>query len=66
MGGIIGILLSMLLVGLGGAIFRVAVVVKPSVIVLAVAFSATVGVFFGIYPAKKAAQEDPIVALRYE
>lgn len=35
-------------------------------IVLAVGFSATIGIFFGYYPAKKAAQMQPIAALRYE
>ena len=41
-------------------------VVSASVVLVSVLFSGAVGVFFGFYPARKASQLDPILALRYE
>ncbi len=65
-GGIIGILAGLgIAYGIGSAM-GASVLVDPSIIVLAVAFTAAVGVFFGFYPARKAAGLNPIDALRYE
>lgn len=65
-GGIIGVASGVGLVSLGGSLLGVGVVVKPTVVIIAVSFSAIVGIFFGLYPASKAAKSDPIDALRYE
>ncbi len=50
LGGIIGVLLAVSLVTAGGAALGLPVVIKPGIILLAVSFSAVVGIFFGIYP----------------
>ena len=66
MGGILGILLgvgaSQLLSKLNGW----PTLVSPAAVVVAFVFSGAVGIFFGYYPARKAARLDPIEALRYE
>jgi putative ABC transport system permease protein len=65
-GGLIGIVLGVA-GSVGIALFsNWPIVVAANSIVLAFAFSAGVGVFFGFYPARKAARLDPIEALRHE
>ena len=66
MGGALGVLLGVGSSQLVSKINGWPVLVSTSAIFGAVAFSAAIGVFFGFYPARKAAQLDPIEALRYE
>ncbi len=66
LGGILGIASG---IGSGygiGKLINMPIAVDPLVIAVAFLFSGAVGVFFGFYPARKAAGLDPIVALRYE
>ncbi|MCE9628315.1 MAG: ABC transporter permease, partial [Candidatus Eisenbacteria bacterium] len=65
-GGIIGILLGSSLALLVGAVSPLPAALSPVAIVLGVIMSTGVGVFFGSYPAARAARLDPIEALRYE
>ncbi len=65
-GGIVGTMTGIGLVMIGGSFISIPIVVNPASIILAVAFAMIIGIFFGYYPAKKAANSDPIDALRYE
>ena len=65
-GGLLGIILGIVASKILSAIKHWPSLISPGSIVLAFLFSAAVGIFFGFYPARKAAALDPIEALRYE
>jgi putative ABC transport system permease protein len=65
-GGVIGIVAGIVGAKILAAVKQWPAVISPSSIMLSFLVSAAVGVFFGFYPARKAAQLDPIDALRYE
>jgi putative ABC transport system permease protein len=66
LGGLFGILLGVGSAQMVTAFTGWTTVISPLVIVLSFTFSAVIGIFFGFYPALKAAALDPIDALRYE
>ena len=65
-GGVVGAVLGVVGAKLVSALANWPTIIPPDAIVLAISFSAAVGIFFGFYPARKAARLDPIQALRYE
>ena len=66
LGGVVGIVLGLTASLLISHFAQWSTMVSPLSILMAFVFSALVGVFFGYYPARKAAYLDPIDALRYE
>ena len=65
-GGLIGIVLGVASAQILGSINHWPVMVSPGAILLALSFSAGVGIFFGFYPAWRAARLNPIESLRRE
>ncbi|MFZ1103709.1 MAG: ABC transporter permease [Hyphomicrobiaceae bacterium] len=66
LGGLIGIVVGLALAGVATRALEVPFVFDPTIVLIAFAFSAIVGVVFGYFPARRAAHLDPIEALRHE
>jgi len=66
LGGLLGVLLGAGVANILHSSLQWNTQVSPASIVLAFGFSAAVGVIFGVWPARRAARLDPILALRYE
>ena len=65
-GGLIGILISVIADLILNTLTSVTMSLNLNIILIAVIFSGSVGIFFGFYPARKASLLNPIDALRYE
>jgi len=66
LGGIIGILLGLVIGNIGVSVMGLPLIINTQIIITAFIFSTFIGVIFGYFPARKAAQMNPIDALRYE
>lgn len=66
LGGVMGVVFGYLLARLAGSLMSSQAIVKTQSVVLAFIVCFIIGVFFGWYPARKAANLNPIDALRYE
>ncbi len=66
LGGLIGVLMGVGISQLIGLVADFKAIVSTGSIILAFSVSSAIGIFFGLYPASKAAALDPIDALRYE
>ncbi|ALJ69601.1 ABC transporter permease [Synechocystis sp. PCC 6803] len=63
-GGVIGVVLGMAIVAIVGSLSPLITVISPAAVVVSLTISGSIGLFFGVVPARQAAKLDPIVALR--
>jgi putative ABC transport system permease protein len=66
LGGVIGVAVGLAVSALIARVGDITFAISPTTILVALLFSLTVGVVFGVWPARQAARLDPINALRYE
>jgi len=66
LGGLLGIGLGVVVARIVGTAYRWPVMITPGSVALALSFAAGVGIFFGFYPAWRAARLNPIESLRHE
>jgi putative ABC transport system permease protein len=66
LGGVVGVLLATAASWGGARLMQVPYVFDPTINAVALVFSAAIGMLFGYFPARRAAQMDPIEALRHE
>lgn len=66
LGGLIGVGLGLIAANRLAASFGWPMLIRPDIILLSVGFSGLVGIVFGLYPARRASQLNPIEALRFE
>jgi putative ABC transport system permease protein len=65
-GGVIGIMLGAAIAGIFTALGLITAVVSLSSVLMSFGFAVAIGLFFGLYPAYRAANLHPMEALRYE
>jgi putative ABC transport system permease protein len=63
-GGVIGVAIGAGIVWIVGSISPLMTVISPVAIIMSLTISGGIGLFFGVFPARRAAKLDPIVALR--